>query len=157
MKIDNEPTAANVRLLYMGLPLIIVIITASLYLVGNSRDFKWAVIGFSCLVAFFSFMAILHFNYIHLFVGPEKIVLRYKTLSPLRTSNNSIEIKSGEFAGYELTNALGGIQKNLTLFKTTPGGKAKFPKVRINLISESDINKIKQAFDLVLALQNKQS
>jgi hypothetical protein len=157
MKIDNEPLAAKVRLLYMGIPLIIVIVTGAFYLVGNSRDFKWLVIGASALLVFFIFMALFSFNYVSLFVGPEKIVMRYKSLSPLRTPNNAIEIKSKEFAGYEINRSLAGIRKNIILYKMTPGGKAKFPKVAINLLSSSEVEKAKQALDLVMTLQKEKS
>ena len=157
MKIDNEPIAAKVKLIYMAIPLVIVLATGSTYLIAGVREIMWLFIGVGLLILFFIIMALLKLQYVVLFVSPDKIVLRYKSLSPFRTPNNSIEIKSPEFAGYEFASALGGLQKNLIVYKTTPGGKAKFPKVGIGLISIAEKEKIKRAFDLLISLNTAKS
>jgi hypothetical protein len=157
MKIDNEPIAAKVRLYYMAIPLIITLATGSVYLIAGIREFIWLIIGVSLLAVVFIIMAVLRFQYVVIFASPEKLTIRFKNLSPFKTANHAIEMKANEFAGYEFTNSLAGIRKNLVVFKSTPGGKAKFPLVSMNLLKPEEIDKLKRSFEILLALKRTQS
>jgi len=152
MNLDNSKRASKIRVVYMLIPLLIVIAVGSIYLFTDVKDFKFVLYGFVFLVAYFIIMAIPGFYFVSFYAGPDKIQVRYKSLAPFRTSNNSIQIKSPNFRKYEVKSSLGGFKKTLFLYQETPGGLARFPKVSLTTLSSNEINTVIKALDLLLAI-----
>ncbi len=136
----------------MLIPLLAVAFVASTYLFTDVKDLKYILITFIFLVVYFVLMAIPGLYFVSFYAGPDKIRIRYKSLAPFRTSNNSILIKSENFRKYEIKTSLLGLKKTLTLFQETPGGLARFPIVSLTAMRAEDREKISKALDLILAI-----
>ncbi len=154
MKIENKNTASQVRLLYALIPAIIVLTVAAIYLLNVATGFAPILTG-ACLLAIYAIFAItMNYHYIMIFIGPDKILVRFKALWPIRTDNNSFEINTTDFAGYEIIKT--PFRNNLVIFKNTPGGKAEYPKVNINLLDNESVEKMKRAFALLETIKKTQ-
>lgn len=154
MKIDNKNTASQVRMLYALIPAVIVLTVATIYLLNVATGFAPILVGACLLAIYITFAITMNYHYVMIFIGPDKILVRFKALWPIRTDNNYIEIETTDFAGYEIIKTR--FRNNLIIFRNTPGGKAEYPKVNINLINNEDIEKIKRAFALLETIKKAQ-
>lgn len=157
MKLDNKSRAGRIKLFYMLIPFLIVTSAALIYLVGDSKDFIWAVLGGVTLLVFFVLMFVFKFYYIIFYAGPDKVQLKYKSMSPFPSQNSSVQIKSEQFHDYKITHSLLGIKKNIVLFLNTPGGVAAFPKISISALKKEEIDKIAKALDLIKQLNKSKT
>ncbi len=157
MKLDNKPRAGKIRLLYMLIPFLIVLSAALIYLLTDSKEFKWAIFAGIALLLFFGLMSVFQLYYIIFYAGPDKVQLRFKSMSPFPTQNSSIQIKSEQFHDYKISSSLFGIKKAIVLFLNSPGGVAAYPKISISALSDSEIEQIKDALDLIKDLNKKKS
>lgn len=138
---------------YAFIPALIVLVVASFYLIGLTRSLLLAGVGIAALAVYVAVAIVLHNNYVLIFIGPDKVVVRYKALWPIVTENNSIEINTEDFAGYEITKTT--FRTNLVLYKNTVGGKAKYPDVCINLLADEQIDKVKRSFAILETVKRK--
>ncbi|MCK9207100.1 MAG: hypothetical protein M0P66_08320 [Salinivirgaceae bacterium] len=152
MNIDNTRSASKIKTFYMLVPLLAVVFVAGVFLFTDVKDFKFILFAFLFLVIYFILMAIPGFYFVSFYAGPDKIRIRYKSLTPFRTNNNSIVIKSENFRKYDLKKSLFGKKKTLILYQETPGGLAKFPSVSLTLMNKQGIHQLIKALDLILAL-----
>jgi low affinity Fe/Cu permease len=153
MHIDNSKRASKIKLVGMIVPLIVVFAVALTYLLTDVRDLKYVIIAVSVLAVYFTIMALLRLNYVVFYAGPDKIQIRYKTLLPFKSPNNSVQIKASNFHHYEMKNYLGGIIKKMTLFQNTPGGIGKYPSIGVSAMKNVQIEQMKKALDLILSLK----
>ncbi len=153
MKIDNSGKASQMRMIYAFIPLFTVLLVASVYLFNLASDLTWVFCGLSVLAVYVVLVVLFGNNYVIVFIGPDKVVVRYKALWPIRTENNSIEISADDFAGYEIVKK--PFRTNMTIYKNTIGGKAKYPEVCINLLSSEQIDKIKRSFAILETVKRK--
>ena len=153
MEINNANRASQVRLAYAFVPALVALTVVSVYITNLSNSWLWIVVGAAILAVYVAVVMTLGNNFVIIYVGPDKIIVRYKALWPIRTENNSIEIDSNEFAGYELSETR--FRTNLTLYKNTPGGVAKYPNVCVNLLDGEQIEKIKRAFAILETIKKK--
>ncbi len=153
MKIDNGKSASKVRIAYVVVPSIIVLTVGIIYLTLSIGNLKPAAVGVVLLGLYAVFALIFHFNYVIIFVGPDKVMVRYKALFPINTPNNSIEINTADYAGYEIVKKR--FRTNLILYRHTPGGKAKYPEVCINLLSTEQIDKLKRSFAILETIKKQ--
>lgn len=155
MKLDNKAKAQKIRFIYFLVPFFIVITTALVFLISESKDFKWIILSGILFILFFIVMAVFRFYFISFYAGPDNIRLRYKSLSPLPSENNSIKIVSNEFHNYKITSSFFGKKQSLSLFVKTPGGIAAFQKISLMSLNKKQIEKIIKALDLVLSINKK--
>ncbi len=153
MKLDNSKKASKIKLIATLLPLLVVFAVALTYLFTDVKDLKYIIIAVSVLIIYFSTMALLRLYFITFYAGPDKIQVRYKSLLPFKTANNSVQIKTVNFHHYEIKRQLAGIIKILVLFQTTPGGVGKYPSIGITALDAEQIDHIKKALDLILTLR----
>lgn len=153
MEINNANKASQVRLAYAFVPALVVLTVAAVFLIDLSSSWLWIAGGAVLLAIYIAVVVTLGNNYVIIYVGPDKVIVRYKALWPIRTENNSIEIDANDFAGYEITH--GRFRTNLTVFKNTPGGVAKYPDVCINLLDGEQVEKIKRAFAILETITKK--
>lgn len=157
MKLDNAKRAGFIKLIYMLVPLLFVIAAAVVYLLYEVKDLRYMLAAFIAIVLFFALMAVFRFTYIVLYVGPDKIQIRYKKLSAFNTPNSSVKMQSENFRNYELKNSFFGWVKVLYLFQETPSGLAKYPGIGVTALNRDELDKIKKAFDLILAMNKSKS
>ena len=155
MKLDNAKRAGIIKLIYMLVPLLVVFSAALVYLYFDAKDLRYMVYAFVVLLLFFLIMAVLKFNYIIFYAGPDKITIRFKALSPFNTPSNSVQIKVGEFKSYEIKSSIFGIKKLLFLYQQTPSGLAKYPAIGLSALNGDEIDKITKAFELILTMNKK--
>ena len=153
MEINNANKASQVRLAYAFVPALVVLSVTVIYWGNFSTSLIWLFCGIAVLLIYVAVAVLLGNNFVIVFVGPDKVIVRYKALWPIRTENNSIEIDANDFAGYEITSSR--FRTNLTVFKNTPGGIAKYPDVCINLLDSEQIEKIKRAFAILETIKKK--
>lgn len=153
MEINNANKASQVRLAYAFVPALVVLTVAAVFLIGLSSSWLWIAGGAVLLAIYIAVVVTLGNNYVIVFVGPDKVIVRYKALWPIRTENNSIEIDANDFAGYEIKKTR--FRTYLSVFKNTPGGVAKYPDVCINLLDGEQIEKIKRAFAILETITKK--
>lgn len=153
MKIDNGDKASQVRMAYAIVPSFIVLLVASVYLTNLTSNLIWAGVGLAALAIYVAVAVVYHNNYVLIFIGPDKVEVRYKALWPINTENNAIVVKSEDFAGYEIVKTF--FRTNLVIYKNTIGGKAKYPEVCINLLSSDQIEKIKRSFAILETVTHK--
>lgn len=152
MKLDNAKRAGRIRLFYMLIPLLVVIAAGVTYLVYDVKDLLYMMYAFIVLVIFFIIMGIFRFNYIVFYAGPDKIRVRFKSLTPFNSPSNSVVIKIEDFHSYEIKTSLMGYKKVLILFQKTPSGLAKYPGIGFSALTDAEIEKIKKALDLALLI-----
>lgn len=116
----------------------------------------WAILGGVSMGLFFLAMALFKLYYISFYAGPDKVRLRFKSLSPFPTQNNSIVIDSPNFHDYKVEISWLGKRKFLTFLMQTPGGVAAYPRISISAFDTDEIEQIKKALDLIKQL-NKAS
>lgn len=153
MEINNANKASQVRLAYAFVPALVVLTVAAVFLIDLSSSWLWIAGGAALLAIYIAVVVTLGNNYVIVFVGPDKVIVRYKALWPIRTENNSIEIDANDFAGYEIKKTR--FRTYLSVFKNTPGGVAKYPDVCINLLDGEQIEKIKRAFAILETITKK--
>ena len=153
MEINNANKASQVRLIYAFVPALVTLTVVAVFLANLTTNWLWIVAGAGVLAVYVAVVLALGNNYVIIFVGPDKVIVRYKALWPVRTDNNSIEIDASDFAGYEINKTR--FRTNLTVFKNTPGGVAKYPNVCINLLDDEQIEKIKRAFAILETIKKK--
>jgi len=154
MKVDNARRAGKIKLLYLAVPFIVVVAIALIYLVYDTKEFIWAVYAGLILLFFFSAMFFFRLYYITFYAGPDKIRLRYKSLSPFPTQNNSIQIDSGKLHDYKITNSFFGNRKHIVFYVNTPGGVAAYPRTSISALNNSEVEQITKALELIKKLNN---
>jgi hypothetical protein len=155
MKFDNAKRAGIIKLIYMLVPLLVVFAAAITYMYFDAKDLRYMVFAFVGLLIFFFIMSIIKYSYIIFYAGPDKITIRYKTLSPFNTPSNSVKIKVEEFKNYEIKTSIMGIKKTLILYQQTPSGLAKYPPIGFSALKSDEIDKITKAFKLILAMNKK--
>ncbi len=153
MEINNANRASQVRLVYAFVPALVTLTVVAVFITNLTSNWLWIVAGAAVLAVYVAVAMTLGNNFVIIYVGPDKVIVRYKALWPIRTENNSIEIDAADFAGYELTKTR--FRTNLTVFKNTPGGVAKYPDVCINLLDSEQIDKIKRAFAILETIKKK--
>ncbi|MBO7494916.1 MAG: hypothetical protein J6T98_00065 [Salinivirgaceae bacterium] len=153
MEINNANKASQVRMAYGFVPILVVLSVAVIYWGNFSTNLVWLIGGIAILAIYVAVAVLFGNNFVIIYVGPDKVIVRYKALWPVRTENNSIEIDASDFAGYEITKTR--FRTNLTVFKNTPGGVAKYPNVCINLLDGEQIEKIKRAFAILETITKK--
>jgi hypothetical protein len=152
MKLNNTKRAGWIKMMYMLIPLLVVIAAAAVYLLYEVKDLRYMVLAFIVLLLFFAVMSIFKYSYIVFSAGPDNIQIRFKTLSPFNTPNNSVKIKSENFRNYEIKSSHFGLRKTLFLYQKSSGGLAKYPGIGFTALKEDQISEIKKAFDLILAI-----
>ena len=152
MKIENKDKAAKIKLIYLIFPFVIVIGTALFFLFSEDVNFLYIIPSVGVLIIYFVLMAFFKFQYVSFYAGPDKIQVRYKSLSPFKSPNKSIEIKSETFHNYELKKNSKGKPKSLTLFQQSPGGIAKYRPISLTAVPVADTEKIEKSLQLILAM-----
>ena len=91
MEINNANKASQVRLAYGFVPILVVLSVAVIYWGNFSTNLAWLIGGIVILAIYVAVAVLFGNNFVIIFVGPDKVIVRYKALWPVRTENNSIE------------------------------------------------------------------
>lgn len=157
MKLDNAKRAGYIKLVYMAVPLVIVVSAALTYLFFDVKDLRYIILGIVLVVLFFLVMSIFKFTYIVFYAGPDKVQIRFKKLSAFNTPNSSVKILAENFRNYEITKSLKGMRTMLYLYQETPSGLAKYPGIGLTALNATDVDKIRKALELILAMNKSKN
>jgi len=152
MQIDNKERASKIKLINMLIPLLVVIAMGILYLVTEIRDIKYAVIAVLLLISYFVIMAKIKPTFLSVFIGPDIMRFRFKSLSPFNTSNNTIQLKPAQFNRFEFKKVFFGLNKQIILYINSPSGLAKYPPISVSAVKATEIEKITKALQLIMAM-----
>ncbi len=149
MIIDNNRKSISLRLrklmamLFTGALIIIVYFTDILQSPGSWFT-KHHLAGFFLLlyVLYYLFDYMLEHNYIYYSDMGDKIVVRYYSLRPLESSQNSIEIPKSEFHDFRITRSFLNLKERIVLFQNTRRGIAKYPPISITALNKAEKEKL---------------
>ncbi|MFZ2286202.1 MAG: hypothetical protein WAV93_04380 [Bacteroidales bacterium] len=105
-----------------------------------------AVITVVYLVVLF-WPALMKYRYIYFSSDERNITLRWYKTGLMPGESSSIEIPSGKFAGYEITEKAMGLHHYLTLFQKVQGKKAAYNPVSIGALSKKQRVRIAEALN----------
>lgn len=152
MQIDNKDKAGKIKLIYLIFPFVLVIGTALFFLLSEKVDFWYIGFPLVLLVSYFIIMGLFKYNYVSYYAGPDKIRIRYKSLSPFKSPNKSIQIKSSTLHSFEVLRSKKGAAKKLVIYQNSQSGLAKYPSISLTAVDESDVEKISKSLQLILAM-----
>lgn len=152
MELDNKQKASTIKLINMLIPLIVVIGMAVLYLVTEIREVSYALYGVSFLIVYFVILGQIKPMFISVFIGPELLRFRFKSLSPFNSSNKTIQLKPTQFNRYDRIEKLSGFKKQLVVYVNSPSGLAKYPPISISALTKDEIEKLCKALQLIMAM-----
>ncbi len=156
MIIDNHKKSISIRLRKLAAMLI----TGALIIVVYSTDIlstphgwftKHHLAGLILLlyIVFYAIDYILEFNYIFYSDSGDKIVLRYYSLRPLESAQNSIELPKNEFHDFKITKSFFNLKNKLILYRKTKRGIAKYPPVSITVLGKKEKQKLIRSLSLI--------
>lgn len=157
MKLDNAKRAGYIKLIYMAVPLIIVVSAALTYLFFDVKDLRYIIMAIVAVALFFLIMSLFKFTYIVFYAGPDKIQIRFKKLSAFNTPNSSVKILAENLRNYEVVSSFKGMRTILYLYQETPSGLAKYPGIGITALKKDDVEKIRKALELIIAINKSKT
>lgn len=156
MIIDNNRKSISIRLrklvsmLLTGALIITVYFTDILHSpAGWFTKHHLAGLFFLLYLIYYLFDYMLEHNYIYYSDMGDKIVVRYYSLRPLESSQNSIEIPKSEFHDYSITRSFFNLKEKIVLFQNTRRGVAKYPPISITALSKAEKEKLKSSLGKV--------
>lgn len=157
MKLNNASRASKIRLLFMLIPFLTLLVVGLSYLAFNVRSLDTLYAGITCIVIYVISMIVLKYNFISFYAGYDKVAIKYKSLSPTLNPNNSIVINADDFHKYEIKKRVFGMLNSLYVYQITDGVVAKFPSISLSALSETEIEKISKAMQLLVDLNSKKN
>lgn len=152
MELENKQKASTIKLINMLIPLLVVIGIAVLYLVTEVTEVSYAIYAVSFLIVYFVVLGQIKPMFISVFVGPELLRFRFKSLSPFNSSNKTIQLKPEQFSRFDMIEKLAGLKKQLIVYVNSPSGLAKYPPISISALTKAEIEKLSKALQLIMAM-----
>ncbi len=149
MIIDTQKSTIGIHLRKLGFLVLLVLFLVLLYTtkifihpsIGIERNHM--ALGASILyVIYYSFTYIRDFNYFYFNNNSSKIIIRYYSLKPLSSEQNSLEILKQDFQKHEIKESLGGLRKYLIIYQRTARGVAKYPPISISILKKKDVDQL---------------
>ena len=98
---------------------------------------------------------LLELNYIYFSDKDNTVIFRYFSMSYFSKQKNSIEINKSQFGGYELSTALFGFKKVVTLIHTVGNKEAKYKPVSISSLTKAEFDKLIKSLDSIPVVKAK--
>lgn len=149
MIIDTQKSTIGIHLRKLGFLVLLVLFLVLLYTtkifthpsIGIERNHL--ALGATVLyVIYYSFTYIRDFNYFYFNNNSSKIIIRYYSLKPLSSEQNSLELLKQDFQKYEIKESWGGLRKYLTVYQRTAKGIAKYPPISISILKKKDVDQL---------------
>jgi hypothetical protein len=152
MKIENYEKAGKYRLYF---PLLFVAsATLIIYSVAVFDKLKsvWLGIGV-VLYLIYLFLILKKPYYINFEVKHTSIVVRFFNPHPFLSKPKAYNIRINDFAGYEIVEKLGGLNKFI-VFKIKKGKQiGAYPPLSVSLLTKDQIENIKKELDTILKIK----
>ena len=149
MIIDTQKRTIGIQLRKLIFLLLLVFFLVVLY---ASNYFNELVLGIErnqyafgatllfCLYYAFSYFR--DYNYIYFNNNSSKIILRYYSLKPLTSEQNSLEMNKPDFQKFEIKESFGGLLRYLIVYQRTAKGIAKYPPISISILKKKDVDQL---------------
>lgn len=149
MIIDTQKSTIGIQLRKLAFLILLVFFLVLLYattyfvtpVLGIERN-HFAIAATLLYIVYYSFTYIRDLNYFYFNNNSSKIIIRYYSLKPLSSEQNSLEISKQDFQKYEIQNSLGGLRKYLIIFQRTAKGIAKYPPISISILKKKDVDQL---------------
>jgi hypothetical protein len=149
MIIDTQKSTIGIHLRKLGFLVLLVLFLVLLYTtklftspaIGIERN-HLALVATILYVIYYSFTYIRDLNYFYFNNNASKLIIRYYSLKPLSSEQNSLEIPKQNFQKYEIKKSWGGLRKYLIVYQKTAKGIAKYPPISISILKKKDVDQL---------------
>lgn len=149
MIIDTQKSAIRLQLQKLIFLFLLVLFLVFLYttsyfykpVLGIERNY-FALAATALYILYYLFSYFRDFCYFYINNNSSKIIIRYYSLKPLTSEQNSLEIDKREFQKFEISNSFGGLRKYLIIYQRTAKGIAKYPPISISILNKKDVDKL---------------
>lgn len=143
MKIENKKLAGIIRLTYMFIPLFFTALISASYFFKSFPNYTYFAILAIIFITILIITNKIKLYYLQISDEAGKITLRYLTLGPIGGNRKSIEMPHKDFLNFQINISFYGYKKEITLYRHTPKGTAKYPPVSISSLSKAEIIRLK--------------
>lgn len=149
MIIDTQKNTIGIQLQKLAFLVLLVVFLVLLYTLPFFKNPLWgiernqfAILATVIFVIYYSFGYFRDINYFYFNNNSTKIVIRYYSLKPLSSDQNSLEINKQDFYKFEIKSSYGGLRKYLVIYQRTPKGIAKYPPISISILKKHDVDQL---------------
>lgn len=149
MTIDTRKRTIRIQLLKLFFLFLLVLFLVLLYttklfakpLWGIERN-HYAIAATIVYVIYYSLTYIRDLHYFYFSNNSSKIIIRYYSLKPLSSEQNSLEVNKSDFYKFEISKPYGGLRSYITIYQRTNKGIAKYPPVSISILNKKDVDQL---------------
>ncbi len=149
MIIDTQKSTITIQLrklifLFLLVLFLVIIYTTNIMsepLWGIERNY-FALTATALFILYYLISYLRDTNYFYFNNNSSKIIIRYYSLKPLSSNQNSLEINKSDFYKYEIKNSFAGFLKYLIIYQRTMKGIAKYPPISISILKKKDVDQL---------------
>lgn len=149
MVIDTQKSTIGIQLrklifLFLLVLFLVILYTTGLFyepVMGIERN-QFAIAAVVLYIIYYALTYLRDINYFYFNNNSSKIIIRYYSLRPLSSDQNSLEMNKQDFYKYEIKNTMGGLRKYLVIYQRTARGIAKYPPISISILKKKDVNQL---------------
>ncbi len=149
MILDTQKSTIGIHLRKLAFLILLVLFLVLLYTTNLVKNFNIenernniALAATILYIVYYSFTYIRDFNYIYFNNNSSKIIIRYYSLKPLSSEQNSLEILKQDFQKFEIKQTWGGLRRYLIIYQRTAKGIAKYPPISISILKKKDVDQL---------------
>lgn len=149
MIIDTQKSTIRIQLRKLVFLLLLVLFLVLLYttnyfyepVLGIERNY-FAIAATILYILYYTFSYLRDINYFYFNNNSSKMIIRYYSLKPLSSEQNSLEMNKQEFQKFEIKKSFGGLRKYLIIYQRTAKGIAKYPPISISILKKKDVDQL---------------
>jgi hypothetical protein len=149
MIIDTQKITIQLQLRKLIYLILLVIFLVVLYttryfyepVLGIERN-HYAIGATALYILYYAFGYFRDICYFYFNNNSSKIIIRYYSLKPLSSEQNSVEFHKHEFKKFEIKESFGGLRRYLIIYQNTAKGIAKYPPVSISILKKKDVDQL---------------
>ncbi|HEX3007601.1 MAG TPA: hypothetical protein VHO90_08300 [Bacteroidales bacterium] len=149
MIIDTQKSTIGIQLRKLVFLMLLVLFLVLLYTTpfwekpvwGIERN-DYAVAATIIYIIYYLISFLRDINYFYFNNNSSKIIMRYYSLRPLSSDQNSLEVNKEEYYKYEIKKTFGGFRKYLIIYQRTAKGIAKYPPISISILKKKDVEQL---------------
>jgi hypothetical protein len=149
MILDTQKSTIRIQLRKLIFLFLLVLFLVLLYttgyfyqpVLGIERN-QFAIAAVLLYIFYYSLTYLRDIHYFYFNNNSSKIIIRYYSLKPLSSDQNSLEIAKPDFHKYEIKNTMGGLRKYLVVYQRTARGIAKYPPISISILKKKDVSQL---------------
>lgn len=97
---------------------------------------------------YYSFSYFRDTSYIYFNNNSSKIIIRYYSLRPLSSEQNSLEIQKTELYKAEIVEKFGGFRRYIIIYQRTAKGVAKYAPISISILKKKDVDQLARELNI---------